>query len=101
MPNPVAILSYDYVENMAERRTPYRDAHLDQVRRFSEDGGLAIAGATGDPPDGALFVFEGDDPAAEAAAFRAEDPYAEAGLVVSSRIDPWTVVASRMLQAGP
>lgn len=96
----VAILRYEYVEEMAERRAPYRDAHLELIRRRSEEGGLAIAGATGDPPSGALFVFEGDDPGAEAAAFEAEDPYAEAGLVVSSRVEPWTIVASRMIRAG-
>jgi uncharacterized protein YciI len=83
---------------MTERRAPHRDAHLEQVRRYCDDGGLAIAGATGDPPAGALFVFEGDDPAAEAAAFRAEDPYVEAGLVTSSTVEPWTIVASRTLR---
>jgi len=96
----VAILRYDYVEDIVERRGPYRDAHLDLVRRYAEDGALAVAGATGDPPSGALFVFEGDDPAAEAAAFIAEDPYAEAGLVLSSGVEPWTVVASRIIPAG-
>jgi uncharacterized protein len=100
MPTGAAILTYDYVEDIVERRVPYRDAHLDLLRRFAADGDLAIAGATGDPPSGALFVFDGDDAAAEAAAFMAEDPYVEAGLVVSAGVEPWTVVASRMLWAG-
>ena len=60
-----------------------------------------IAGATGDPPSGALFVFEGEpDPGDEARAFMDADPYVAAGLVAESRIEPWTVVAERPF-AGP
>ena len=92
------VLIYEYVEGMLERRVPYRDAHLELVRQSAE-GGLAIAGATGDPPDGAIFVFESGsgDPARLAEAFRDADPYVEAGLVTSARIAPWTIVVSRPL----
>lgn len=95
-PPGICLLTYTYVDGILERRKPYREDHLAHIERFSAERGLVIAGATGDPPSGALFVFEGDpDAAAEAEAFRDADPYVEAGLVVSSRIEPWTVVADR------
>ena len=100
-PPSVCLLSYEYVDGMLERRKPYREEHLAHVGRFSGERGLVIAGATGDPPNGALFVFEGDpDAAAEAEAFREADPYVAAGLVVASRIEPWTVVANRPFGSG-
>ena len=81
---------------MLERRAPHREAHLAHIARWSDDGRLAMAGALGDPPSGALFVFEVDDPAA-IERFVAEDPYGQAGLVASSRIEPWNLVSSRPL----
>ncbi len=92
----ICTLTYTYVDGMLERRKPHRADHLGRVERFSAERGLVIAGATGNPPTGALFVFEDDeDPAAEAQAFVDGDPYVAAGLVVESSVDPWTVVASR------
>jgi uncharacterized protein YciI len=92
------VLTYRYVEKMVERRAPYRDAHLAHVKRWSSSGRLAMAGATGDPPTGALFVFEVDS-AAQVEEFVASDPYGEAGLVAAAHIEPWTIVASRPLGA--
>ncbi len=92
MPRP-SILTYRYVDNVVERRGPHREAHLAHIARWSAERGLVMAGATGNPPSGALFVFEADP--AEIEEFVAADPYGEAGLVVESRIEPWTVVASR------
>ena len=81
---------------MLERRRPHREAHLAHVENWSSDGPLAMAGATGDPPTGALFVFETAD-AAEAEAFTAADPYRDAELITASRIEPWKLVAHRGL----
>ena len=98
MPAPICVLTYEYVDGMLERRKPHRDGHLDLVRRFAGEGDLALGGATGDPPSGALFVFESESGAiAVAEAFREADPYVAAGLVVKSRIEPLTVVSSRPL----
>ena len=83
------LLVYDYVEDMTERRAPHREAHLELIRRYQADGRLAIAGALGVPPRGGLLAFR--DPA-DAEAFAAEDPYGAAGLVTSSRVEPWAVV---------
>jgi uncharacterized protein YciI len=91
----VAILTYDYVDDILARRDPYRERHLALIDRFVAESGLVAAGATGDGPTGALFVFEAEsDPAAAAAAFVAADPYVEAGLVTDSRVEPWTIVVN-------
>lgn len=89
--SPHTLLFYDYVEDIVERRAPHREEHLALVRRFSEAGRIVMAGAVGDPPSGALFVFAGDEPEV-ARAFAAADPYVAAGLVSSQRIERWNVV---------
>ena len=91
MPEPLQLLHYDYVEDVVERRGPYRGDHLALVARWHDDGRIVIAGAVGDPPHGALFVLRATDPA-EAEAFMAEDPYVAAGLVRDWRVEPWSVV---------
>jgi uncharacterized protein YciI len=91
----VAILTYEYVEDILERRGAHRDQHLALVDRFAAERGLVLGGATGEGPTGALFVFSTEsDPTAAAADFVAADPYVEAGLVTASRIEPWTLVAN-------
>ena len=91
MPEPLQLLHYDYVEDVVERRGPYRGDHLALVARWHDDGRIVMAGAVGDPPHGALFVLRASDPAA-AEAFMAEDPYVAAGLVRDWRVEPWNVV---------
>jgi uncharacterized protein len=85
---PHHILFYEYVEDILERRGPHREEHLQRVRA---QPGLLMAGALGDPPHGAAFVFRAAVPA-EIEAFVAADPYVEAGLVRAWRIEPWAVV---------
>jgi uncharacterized protein len=93
MSEPAAhhILFYDYVEGIAERRGPYRDAHLRRIAAEREAGRVVMAGALGDPPHGAAIAFRGVDPA-HIEQFAASDPYVEAGLVTARRIEPWNVV---------
>jgi uncharacterized protein YciI len=85
------ILFYDYVEDVAERRGPYREAHLARIGAEREAGRVVMAGALGDPPHGAAIVFAGCEPEV-IEAFAAADPYVEAGLVTARRIERWTVV---------
>jgi uncharacterized protein YciI len=85
------ILFYDYVENIAERRGPYREAHLARIGAEREAGRVTMAGALGDPPHGAAIVFRDVEPA-EIEAFATEDPYVTAGLVIARRIERWNVV---------
>lgn len=85
------ILFYDYVEDVLERRGPYREAHLAGIRAEREAGRVVMAGAVGDPPHGAVIVFTGVEPDAIEEFARA-DPYVQAGLVAAWRVEPWNVV---------
>ena len=82
-------LFYDTVENFVERRQPYREAHLAQVREAHQAGRLLLAGAF-KPADGALLVFRSDS-AADVETFAKRDPYVTNGLV-KWRVREWTVV---------
>ncbi|MBA3747388.1 MAG: hypothetical protein H0W96_07815 [Solirubrobacterales bacterium] len=85
------VLFYDYVENVLERRAPFREAHLALAQQCKDDGRIVMAGALGKPPTGALFVFLVDDPA-QIEDFVASDPYVQNGIVTGHRVVPWTVV---------
>ncbi len=85
------ILLYDYIDDMLERRPPYREAHLARIAAEREAGRIVMAGALGDPPHGAAIVF-GDLDAAAIERFARTDPYVEAGLVTNWRIERWNVV---------
>jgi uncharacterized protein len=85
------ILFYEYVDDIVERRSAHRDAHLAWISRWRDDGKLVLAGAVGSPPHGAAIVFEVDD-ASEVERFAAEDPYVAAELVTSRRIEPIALV---------
>jgi uncharacterized protein len=85
------LVLYDYVENVSERRGPYREAHLARIASERERGRLLMAGALGDPPRGAAFVFKGLG-REEIEEFVRSDPYVEGGLVTSWLIEPWRLV---------
>ena len=89
---PYFVLRYDaVVDDYVNRRTPFRPDHLNLVREAQARGEIVMAGAVGDPPDGALFVFRGDS-ADVATRFANTDPYMTNGLVLSWRVQPWHVV---------
>src|SRR5919112_4687402 len=85
---PHQLLFYDYVPNILERRAPHREAHLAHARAAKEKGLIAMAGAIGDPPHGAVFVIQGADRAAVEEFVKA-DPYVAADLVTDWRGGPW------------
>ena len=85
------LLLYNYVEDMAERRGPYREAHLARIFAGREAGMIGMAGALGDPPNGGAIVFKGVEPD-EVERWVSEDPYVAAGLVTSHRILRWNVI---------
>jgi uncharacterized protein YciI len=58
-------------------------------------GKMVMAGATGDPVSGALFVWAPSVARAEVEAFVAEDPYVQAGLVMGWVVEPYMVVAQK------
>lgn len=81
------LLLYEYVEDMAERRTAHRDAHLEALGAEREAGHVPFAGAF-DPATGAAIVWRGVDPE-QIEAFVARDPYNQAGLITSWRVERW------------
>jgi uncharacterized protein len=92
MPERLHLLHYDYVEDVLDRRGPYREAHLEHIGAWKERGLLRLAGAAGDPPRGALFVFSADAELRDIETFASDDPYVHAGLVTGRRVEPWLVV---------
>lgn len=89
--HPHYLLLYTYVDDMVDRRGPYRQAHLDRIQAEKTAGRVVMAGALGSPPTGGAMVWHGvtlDD----IEQFAAADPYVKAGLVTDRRIEPWTLV---------
>jgi uncharacterized protein len=82
------MLFYEYPEDMLERRTPHRDAHLAHVQGQRDAGLIVMAGPLGDPPTGAALVFRGVGPDS-IEAFVRDDPYMKAGLVTDWRVQFW------------
>jgi uncharacterized protein len=93
-------LTYDVVPNFAERRLPFREAHLRLVRDAHDRGQLLFAGALGDPPDGALLVFRTES-AAAVDEFARADPYVREGLATAWQVRPWNVVIGAEAAAPP
>lgn len=90
------ILFYDYVENVIERRTPFRQAHLALTEEYVRRGELLLGGAYADPADGAALIFKTED-RNRVESFVANDPYVRNHLVTGWRIREWTVVVGSAL----
>jgi uncharacterized protein YciI len=84
-------LTYDVVEDFAERRMPFRGPHLKLAQDAHERGEIVMAGALGDPPEKALIVFRTDDISVPER-FAENDPYVTSGLVTKWKVQPWNVV---------
>ena len=91
-PDEHYLLLYEYVADMAERRTAHRQAHLDRLNVEREAGHVPAAGAF-DPPTGAALVFRGVD-RDHVEAFVASDPYMQAGLITTWHVQRWNMVVS-------
>jgi len=85
------VLLYDVVEGFAAKRAPFREEHLRLVRLAHERGQIVMAGALGEPPNGAMLVFRAGSPA-PAEEFARRDPYVTNGVVTAWQVRPWTVV---------
>ncbi|HEY6525141.1 MAG TPA: YciI family protein [Solirubrobacteraceae bacterium] len=85
------LLLYTYVDDMAERRGPHREAHLAAIRAERDAGHITMAGALGAPPTGGAIVWTGVTPE-EIRSFTDADPYVVNGLVTSRRIERWNLV---------
>ena len=85
------VLSYEIVDNFAEKRTPFRAEHFTRLKQAHASGALVLAGAFAEPVDGALLVFRG--PTSEAAeSFAKTDPYVTNGLVAKWQVRQWSTV---------
>jgi len=81
------LVIYDYVPDMAERRTAHREAHIAWLREQADAGRLLLAGALQDPVDTGVLVFRADDGYA-VRRLLLDDPYAAANLIVSVSVRP-------------
>jgi uncharacterized protein len=88
------LLFYEADSDYAERRVPFRSAHLQHARDAVARGELVLGGALASPIDGAVLLFRGDTPAA-AAAFANSDPYVVNGIVRKWYVREWTTVVGR------
>lgn len=84
-------LIYELVDDMVNRRVPFREEHLRLAREARERGELVLAGALTEPVDRALLVFHVDDKS-KVEAFASKDPYVLNGLARKWEVRPWNVV---------
>ncbi len=85
------LLFYEAGQDYAERRQPFRAAHLQHARNAVARGELVLGGALADPIDGAVLLFRGDSSAA-AEQFAKTDPYVTNGVVQRWHVREWTTV---------
>ncbi len=84
-------LFYELVDDMVNRRIPFREEHLRLARESRERGELVLAGALTEPVDRALLVFHVDDKS-KVESFARKDPYVVNGLAKKWEVRPWNVV---------
>ena len=91
------LLFYEVVDKYAERRAPFRAAHLAYAKQALERGELVLGGAFANPIDGTVLLFKGSSPAV-AETFANGDPYVVNGLVTRWRVREWTTVIGELAE---
>jgi uncharacterized protein YciI len=91
------LLFYDVVDDYAERRMPFRAAHLMYATQALDRGDLVLGGAFANPIDGTVLLFKGSSPAV-AEGFAKNDPYVLSGLVTRWRVREWTTVIGELAE---
>lgn len=91
------LLFYEVVDNYAERRAPFRAAHLEYAKQAVGRGELVLGGAFANPIDGTALLFKGASPAL-VEAFAKNDPYVVNGLVTKWRVREWTTVVGELAE---
>lgn len=93
------LLLYEVVDGYADKRAPFRPAHLALAQAAVERSELLLGGACAptedDAIDGAVLVFTSER---AARSFAQGDPYVANGLVTSWRVKSWNTVVGRLLQ---
>lgn len=84
---PKYVMWGSYCENVAEKRAPYRQAHLDRLAMLKESGSLITLGPTQD----LTLVFGVYDAVDEAAVRQLieSDPYWENGIWTEYQVKEW------------
>ena len=90
-------LFYEAGVDYAERRKPFRAAHLEHARQAVARGELVLGGAYANPVDGAVLLFRGSS-SAGAEAFAKADPYVINALVKRWYVREWTTVVGEDAQ---
>ena len=85
------LLFYEAGDDYADRRAPFRAAHIAHCREAVARGELILGGGVGDPPEGAAILFRGPSPEV-AETFARSDPYVTSGVVTRWRVQPWSTV---------
>ena len=85
------LVLYHYPPDMAERRTPHREAHLAWLREHADAGRLIFAGATTDPVDTGVLVWRAES-AHAVRQILLDDPYAKADLITGVTVRRMGVV---------
>ena len=88
------LMFYEFVPDYLQRRSQFRDEHLQLAWQSNERGELVLGGALADPADGAVLLFNCDSPAVPER-FAAADPYVKNGLVTRWHVRAWTTVVGR------
>jgi uncharacterized protein len=91
------LLFYDVVDNYAERRAPFRAAHIKYAREAADRGELVLGGGLANPVDGSVLLFKGDS-SSVAEAFATSDPYVTSGVVTRWRVREWTTVVGPLAE---
>jgi hypothetical protein len=88
------LLFYEAGDDFAERRAPFRAAHLKYAREAVARGDLVLGGGLGKPPKGSVLLFRGSSPDV-AETFAGGDPYVTGGAVARWYVREWTTVVGR------
>lgn len=88
------VLKYYLADDYLERRTVYREEHLNLAGALHQKGELILGGALTDPTDEALLVFYVADKSV-IENFVSKDPYIKNGLILKWEIREWTVAIGK------
>lgn len=89
------LLFYEADGDYAERRKPFRAAHLAYARAAKDRGELILAGGLANPVDGSVLLFKGETDDA-ARRFAESDPYVLNKVVQRWRVREWTTVIGEL-----
>ena len=88
-------LEYFYVQNMLEKRTSHRPAHLEYCEPFIQNKVLIAGGAILPEVERGLLVFHSEKGVVDK--FAKNDPYVLNGLVPRYTIKEWAIAVGKIL----